>query len=193
MRCKFQSNYIPHLNMEKNFGSRCGVYSKFVREIWLGSSCLRQISANSLAELVETAAVCCPRCVGSRAGAAKESPMTYRVQGDELATVAEARRELAAEARKVADLLDSQEPDSLALHDAWEVLVELAERTERLRTRFLKEQPEQEAWLIGERPWLDPKLQLIGKAKKPARGPSSPPRSRASRSRRAQKAAHSSV
>ena len=38
--------------------------------------------------------------------------MTYRVQGDELATVAEARRELAAEARKVADLLDSQEPDA---------------------------------------------------------------------------------
>jgi hypothetical protein len=95
---------------------------------------------------------------------------------------------LAAEVRDLANLLQSQEPDYLVLHDSWEVLVELAERTERLRTHFLKDQPEQEAWLIEKRPWLDPKLELIGKAKIAAGVPSSSPRSRASRSRRKQKA-----
>ena len=90
--------------------------------------------------------------------------------------------------RDLANLFESQEPDYLVLQDSWEVLVGLAERTERLRTQFLKEQPEQEAWLVEERPWLDPNLKLIGKAKKPAGGPSSSPRSRASRSKRTQKA-----
>ena len=114
--------------------------------------------------------------------------MTYRMQGDEVAKVAEARRGLAAEVRKVADLLDSQEPDYLALHDAWEVLLELAEQTESLRVQFFSRQPEQKAWLIEKRPWLDPKLELIGKAKIAAAVPSSSPRSRPSRSRRTQKA-----
>jgi hypothetical protein len=114
--------------------------------------------------------------------------MANRMRAHKLATVTEARRELAAEVRDLANLLDSQEPDFLVLHDSWEVLVELAERTERLRARVLKEQPEQEVWLIEKRRWLDPKLKLIGKAKKLAGGPSSSPRSRASRSRRKQKA-----
>jgi hypothetical protein len=114
--------------------------------------------------------------------------MAHRTRAQKLATVTGARRELAAEVRDLANLLESQEPDYLVLHDSWEVLVELAERTELLRTQFFKEQPEQEAWLIEKRPWLDPKLKLIGKAKKPAGGPSSSPRSRASRSRRTQKA-----
>ena len=97
--------------------------------------------------------------------------MANRMRAHKLATATEARRELAAEVRDLANLLESQEPDYLVVHDSWEVLVELAERTERLRTRLLKEQPEQEAWLIEKRPWLDPKLKLIGKVKKPAGGP----------------------
>jgi hypothetical protein len=112
--------------------------------------------------------------------------MANRMGAHKLATVTEARR--AAEVRDLANLLESQEPDFLVLHDSWEVLVELAERTECLRARFLREQPEQEAWLIEKRPWLDPKLKLIGKAKEVAGGSSSSPRSRASRSRRKQKA-----
>jgi hypothetical protein len=117
-----------------------------------------------VAELFEAAAVCL-------------SPVRWpQLDGD------------AAEVRDLANLLDSQEPDFLVLHDSWEVLVELAERTERLRARVLKEQPEQEVWLIEKRPWLDPKLKLIGKAKKLAGGSSSSPRSRASRSGRKQKA-----
>jgi hypothetical protein len=114
--------------------------------------------------------------------------MANRMRAHKLATVTEGRSELAAEVRDLANLLESQEPDYLVLYDSWEVLVELAERSERLRSQFLKEQPEQEAWLIEKRPWLDPKLELIGKAKKPAGGPSNSPRSRASRSRRTQKA-----
>jgi hypothetical protein len=114
--------------------------------------------------------------------------MANHMRAHKLATVTKARHELAAEVRDLANLLENQEPDYLVLHDSWEVLVELAERTERLRTQFLKEQPEHEAGLIEKRPWWDPKLKLIGKAKKPAGGPSRSPRSRASRSRRTQKA-----
>jgi hypothetical protein len=77
--------------------------------------------------------------------------------------------------RKVAVLLESQEPDYLVLHDAWEDLLELAEQTEPLRAQFFKKQPAQEASLIEQRPWLTPKLELIGKAKRSA-GPSSRPR-----------------
>ena len=98
-----------------------------------------------------------------------------------------------AEVRGLADLLDSQEPDYLALHDAWEVLLDLAERAESLRDQFFSRHPEQEAWLIEKRPWLDPKLELIGKPQISAEDPSRSPRSRASRPRRKQKPAHSSV
>jgi hypothetical protein len=62
--------------------------------------------------------------------------MAYRMRAHELATVIEARRELAAEVRGLADLLDSQEPDYLALNDAWEVLLDLAERAESVRVQF---------------------------------------------------------
>ena len=119
--------------------------------------------------------------------------MAHRMRAHELATLTEARRELAAEVRNLADLLESQEPDCLVLHDSWELLVELAERSERLRARVLKDQPEHEVWLIEKRPWFDPNLELIGKAKIPAAVPPSSPRSRASRSRRKQKPAYSSV
>ena len=119
--------------------------------------------------------------------------MTYRMRGRELAAVAEARRLLAAEVRGLADLLDGQTPDYLALHDAWEAFLELAEQTESLRVQFFGRQPEQEASLIKKRPWFDPNLELIGKAEIPAGVPPSAPRSRASRSRRKQKAAYSSV
>ena len=119
--------------------------------------------------------------------------MTYRIRGRELATVTEARRELAAEVRGLADLLDSQAPDCLTLHDAWEVFLELAEQTESLRNQFFNRQPDEEAWLIEKRPWLDPKLKLIGKGKKPTGVPSGSPRSRASRLRRKPKAALSSI
>jgi hypothetical protein len=112
--------------------------------------------------------------------------MAYRIRAHELATVTEARRELAAEARKLAGLLESQEPDYSALHDAWEVLLDLAEEAERLRVQFFDRHPEQEAWLIEKRPWLDPKLELIG-------NPSRSPQSRASRPKRKQKATHSSM
>jgi hypothetical protein len=93
----------------------------------------------------------------------KESLMVYRMRARELATVTEARHQLAAEVRKVAVLLESQEPDYLVLD-----LLELAEQTERLRAQFLKKQPAQEAWLIEKRPWFNPKLKLIGKAKRSA-------------------------
>ena len=114
--------------------------------------------------------------------------MAHRMRAHKLATLTEARRELAAEVRDLADLLKSEEPDYLVLHDAWEALVELAERTERLRTRAVKDQPEQEVWLSEKRPWWNPKLELVGKAKKRAGGAPSSLRSRASRSRRTQKA-----
>jgi hypothetical protein len=52
-------------------------------------------------------------------GAAKGSLMAHCMRAQELVTIPEARRELAAEVRDLADLLDSQEPDYLALHDAW--------------------------------------------------------------------------
>ena len=96
--------------------------------------------------------------------------MAYRMRAHELATVTEARRQLAAEVRKIAGLLESEEPDYLVLYDAWEDLLELAEQTERLRAQFLRKQPAQEAWLIEKRPWLNPKLELIGKGNKPAEG-----------------------
>jgi hypothetical protein len=101
-------------------------------------------------------------------------------------TITEARRELAAELRDLADRLDSQEADHSALHDAWEVLIELAEQAESLRVQFFRQYPEQEAWLTEKRPWLDPKLQLIGK-------PSRSPRSKTARPGRKQKSAHSSL
>jgi hypothetical protein len=52
-------------------------------------------------------------------GAAKGSLMAHCMRAQELVTIPEARRELAAEVRDLADLLDSQEPDYLELHDAW--------------------------------------------------------------------------
>jgi hypothetical protein len=97
---------------------------------------------------------------------------------------AEARCELAAEAREVATLLESEEPDYLVLHDSWEALVGLAERAERMQTRLLQDHPEREVWLIEKRPWLDPKLMLVGKPKKRAGSPSRPPGAKASRSKR---------
>jgi hypothetical protein len=152
------------------------------------------ISGDSFAELFEAAAVPFPRCVcRKRMALQRESLMAYRMRVHELATVTEARHELAAEVRDLADLLDSQEPDYLALHDAWEVLLDLAEQAESLRVQFFSQLPEQEAWLIEKRPWLDPKLELIGKPQITAGDPSRSPRSRASRPRRKPKAAHSSV
>jgi hypothetical protein len=62
----------------------------------------------------------------------------------------------------------------------------LAEQAERLRVQFFDRHPEQEAWLTEKRPWLDPKLELIG-------NPSRSPRSRASRPKRKQKATHNSM
>jgi len=123
----------------------------------------------------------------------RESLMAYRMRAHGLATVIEARRELAAKMRGLADLLDSQEPDYLALHDAWEVLLDLAEQAESLRVQFFSRHPEQEAWLIEKRPWVDPKLELIGKPQISAEASSRSRRSRASRPRRKPKAAHSSV
>ena len=64
--------------------------------------------------------------------------------------------------------------DNSALHDAWEVLVELAEKVESLRSHFFSQHPEQEAWLTEERPWLDPKLQLIGTTRSPPARASGP-------------------
>jgi hypothetical protein len=112
--------------------------------------------------------------------------MAHRMRFTSSTGFTEARRELAAEVRDLADRLDSQEPDHSASHDAWEVLVELAEQAESLRAHFFGRHPEQEAWLTEERPWLDPKLQLIGK-------PSRSPRSRAARPRRKQRSAQSSL
>jgi hypothetical protein len=119
--------------------------------------------------------------------------MASRMRAHKLDTVTEARRELAAEAREVANLLESEEPDYLVLHDSWEALVGLAERTERMRTRLLQDQPEQEVWLIEKRPWLDPKLKLVGIPKKRAGSPSSPPGARASRSKKEKSSARSSA
>ena len=110
------------------------------------------------------------------------------MQAHKLDTAAEARRELAAEAREIANLLESEEPDYLVLHDSWEALVGLAERTERMRARLLQDQPQQEAWLIEKRPWLDPKLELVGKPKKRAGSPA-----KASRSKREKSSARSST
>ena len=112
--------------------------------------------------------------------------MSYRTRLTSSPQFTEARRELAAEMRDLADRLDSQEPDYSAVHDAWEVLVELCEEAGSLRAHFFSRHPEQEAWLTEKRPWLDPKLQLIGK-------PSHAPGSRAARPGRKGKAAHNSV
>jgi hypothetical protein len=98
----------------------------------------------------------------------RENSMAYGMEAHELATTTEDRRQLAAEVRKLASLLESEEPDYLVLHDAWEDLIELAEQTERVRAKLFRRQPAQEAWLIEKRPWLNPQLELIGKAKKPA-------------------------
>jgi hypothetical protein len=106
--------------------------------------------------------------------------MANRMRLHEVDTITEARRGLVAQLRDLTDRLDSQEPDYSALHDAWEVLVELAEQAETLRAQFFSRYPEQEGWLIEKRPWLDPKLQLIGK----------PARSRAARPERKRKTAH---
>ena len=119
--------------------------------------------------------------------------MAYRMRSHELATVTEARRQLTAEVRGLAELLDSQEPDYSALHDAWEVLLDLAEQAESLRVQFFRRHPEQEAWLTEKRPWLDPKLELIGKREISAGDSFRSPRPRVSRPRRKQKAAHCSL
>jgi hypothetical protein len=118
--------------------------------------------------------------------AAGDDLMADRTRVHELDTVIEARRGWAAELRVLADRLDSQEPDYSALHDAWEVLVDLGDQVDSLRVQFFNRYPEQKAWLIEQRPWFDPKLELIGK-------PSRSPRSRAARPRRKQKAAQISV
>jgi hypothetical protein len=119
--------------------------------------------------------------------------MVRRMRTHKLDTVAEARRELAAEAREVASLLESEEPDYLVLHDSWEALVGLAERTERMRIRLLQDQPEQEVWLIEKRPWLDPKLKLVGIPKKRAAPSSSPSGPRPSRTKKEKSSARSSA
>jgi hypothetical protein len=90
--------------------------------------------------------------------AAGDDLMAYRMRVHELDTGIGARRELAAELRDLADRLDSQEPDYSALHDAWEVLVDLADQVQSLRVQFFSRHPEQEAWLIEKRPWLDPRV-----------------------------------
>jgi hypothetical protein len=118
--------------------------------------------------------------------AAGDNLMASRMRVHEVDRITEARRKLAAELRDLADRLDGQEPDYSALHDAWEVLVELGDQVESLRVQFFNRHPEQKAWLIEKRPWLDPKLELIGK-------PSRSPRSRAARPRRKQKAAQRPV
>jgi hypothetical protein len=110
--------------------------------------------------------------------------MPNRMRVHEADTIIEARRELAAELHDLADRLDSQEADHSALHDAWEMLVELTEQAGSLRVQFFSRYPEQEAWLTEKRPWLDPKLQLIGKA-------SRTPRSMGARPQRKKKTAHS--
>jgi hypothetical protein len=107
--------------------------------------------------------------------------MPNRIGFKRWGTITEARRGLAAELRELADRLDGDEPDYSALHDA-----ELGDEVESLRVQFFNRHPEQKALLIEKRPWLDPKLELIGK-------PSRSPRSRAARPRRKQKAAHSSI
>ena len=89
--------------------------------------------------------------------------MANRTGVQEVDTITEARRGLAAELRDLADRLDGEEPDYSALHDAWEVLVELGDEVESLRVQFFNRHPEQKALLIEKRPWLDPKLELIGK------------------------------
>jgi hypothetical protein len=108
--------------------------------------------------------------------------MPKRMRVQEVDTITQTRRGLAAELRELADRLDGDEPDYSALHDAWEELVELGEEVESLRVQFFNRHPEQKALLIEKRPWLDPKLELIGK-------PLHPPRSRVARPRRKQKAA----
>jgi hypothetical protein len=119
--------------------------------------------------------------------------MAYGMEAHELATTTEDRRQLAAEVRKLASLLESEEPDYLVLHDAWEDLIELAEQTERARAKLFRKQPVQEAWLIEKRPWLNPELELIGTPKRAAGDRSSSRRPRPSRSRRKQEAGRSSA
>ena len=93
--------------------------------------------------------------------------MANRTRVQEVDTITEGRRGLAAELRDLADRLDGEEPDYSALHDAWEVLVELGDEVESLRVQFFNRHPEQKALLIEKRPWLDPKLELIGKPSAP--------------------------
>jgi hypothetical protein len=63
--------------------------------------------------------------------------------------------------RELANRLNGQEPDYSALHDAWEVLVELAEQGKSASSIL---QPRSRAGSLaeGKRLWPDPKLQLIG-------------------------------
>jgi hypothetical protein len=91
--------------------------------------------------------------------AAGDDLMAYRMRGSRAGYGHRGRRELAAELRVLADRLDSQEPDYPALHDAWEVLVDLGAQLDSLRAQFFNRHPEQKAWLIEKRPWLDPKLE----------------------------------
>jgi len=135
---------------------------------------------NSFQELFAAAAVRFLRL--PQRTAAGDDLMANRMRVHEVDMITEARRRLAAELRDLADRLDGQEPDYSALHDAWEMLVELGDQVESLRVQYFNRHPEQKAWLIEKRPWLDPKLELIGK-------PSRSPRSRAARPRRKQKAA----
>jgi hypothetical protein len=65
--------------------------------------------------------------------AAGDDLMANRMPVHEVDTITKARRKLAAELRDLADRLDGQEPDYSALHDAWEVLVELGDQVESLR------------------------------------------------------------
>jgi hypothetical protein len=116
MRCKFKGDPILHGYVEERSGGRCGDCSNLHVKYtcWLGSSYPIVISGNSFAELFEAAAVCSMRLPqADRAG--EEGLMAYRIRAHELATVTEARRELAAEARKLSGLLESQEPDYLGL------------------------------------------------------------------------------
>jgi hypothetical protein len=61
-------------------------------------------------------------------------PNRMRVHGVD--TITDARHQLAAALRQLADRLDGQEPDYSALHDAWEVLC-LAGRARRKSTHSI--------------------------------------------------------
>jgi hypothetical protein len=100
-------------------------------------------SRNSFEELFVAAVVRFLR--SPQQTAAGDDLMAYHMRVHELDTVIEARRELAAELRVLADRLDSQEPDYSALHDAWEVLVDLVAQVDSLRVQFFDRHPEQKS------------------------------------------------